>query len=37
LYANGWGVTADRGEARNWMQKAADGGEQDAKKWLAAR
>jgi TPR repeat protein len=36
LYAKGWGVPQDLKEARAWMQKAAAGGEEDARKWLAA-
>jgi hypothetical protein len=35
LYANGLGVQRDLKQAREWMQKAAAGGNEDAKKWLA--
>jgi TPR repeat protein len=34
LYANGHGVPPDLGQARQWMQKAADAGDPEAKKWL---
>ena len=36
LFADGHGVPRDLGEARRWMQKVADTGDPDAKKWLAA-
>jgi hypothetical protein len=36
LYAGGFGVPQDLAQARIWMQKAAAGGAEDAKKWLAA-
>ena len=36
LYAKGQGVPRDLSEARVWLQKAAAGGYEDAKKWLAA-
>jgi TPR repeat protein len=34
MYANGLGVIRDMNEARTWIQKAADGGYANAKKWL---
>ena len=34
LYADGRGVPRDLGQARQWMQKAADAGDPEAKKWL---
>lgn len=30
----GYGITASRSTAREWMKKAADKGDEDAKKWL---
>lgn len=30
----GYGITASRSTAREWMKKAADKGNEDAKKWL---
>ena len=35
LYRNGQGVPRDEARARWWMQKAANGGDNDARKWLA--
>jgi TPR repeat protein len=34
LYANGWGVPSDIGEAAQWMQKSASAGNPDARDWL---
>jgi hypothetical protein len=34
LYANGWGVPSDIGEAAQWMQKSAEAGNAEAKDWL---
>jgi TPR repeat protein len=36
MYLKGMGVTQSKTEARRWYQKAADGGDADAVKWLAA-
>ena len=36
LYADGRGVPSDLGQARQWMQKAADAGDSGAKKWLGS-
>lgn len=35
LYEDGKGVFKDMSKAREWYSKAADGGDADAKKWLA--
>jgi TPR repeat protein len=35
LYSQGFGVTADPGQARAWYARAAAHGDTDAKKWLA--
>ena len=34
MYLNGYGVTADRTVARSWYEKAANKGNEKAKKWL---
>ena len=36
LYAQGQGVAPDLGQARQWMQKAAETGDPEARKWLAS-
>jgi TPR repeat protein len=36
LYANGQGVPKDEAQARVWFARAAAGGNEDAKQWLAA-
>jgi TPR repeat protein len=36
MYAKGQGVPRDLSEARAWIQRAAAGGYEDAKQWLAA-
>ena len=35
LYAKGLGVAQDKKQARLWMSRAADGGDEPAKTWLA--
>ena len=34
IYANGLGVRRDPAEARQWMDKAAAGGSDGARRWL---
>ena len=34
LYASGDGVEPDMDEARKWLQKAAELGDEEAKEWL---
>jgi TPR repeat protein len=34
MYAEGEGLAVNREEAINWMTKALESGDEDAKKWL---